>query len=58
MNPVEVWVVPAYPHYLVMVDGAIYDEFTLRSGPRLTHSQMVDIASGYREGLSERNTID
>lgn len=37
--------------YTVMVDGKPYDHMTLLKGPRLTFSQMDDIAQGYREGL-------
>lgn len=36
--------------YYVYVDGKVYDEMT--STTLLTHSQMVDIAAGYREALT------
>lgn len=47
----DVWVSASHPFYQVWVDGKIYDEFTARFGYPLTHSQMVDVANGYREGL-------
>ena len=40
-----------FPWYQVWVDGKVYDQFVLRFGPRLTWSQMYDIAEGYREAL-------
>lgn len=40
-----------YCHYQVWADGEIYDEFTWHGYP-LTHSQLIDVADGYREGLS------
>jgi hypothetical protein len=50
---VDVYVTPAYPYYLVMVDGKIYDEFCLiDGGPPLTHSQLYDVAQGYSEALN------
>jgi hypothetical protein len=38
-------------YYVVMVDGKPYDTMHLLKGPRLTFTQMEDIAQGYREGL-------
>lgn len=37
--------------YSVIVDGSPYDQFTSNDGP-LTHSQLVDVANGYKEALS------
>lgn len=54
----DVWVAGGdWPYssftYTVMVDGEVYDTITLRHGhPPLTHSQRVDIAAGYKEGLT------
>lgn len=36
-------------HYVVWVDGEIYSSFT--STKRLTHSELIDVEAGYREGL-------
>jgi len=47
----KVYVTDNYPFYHIWVDGVLFDTLTARSGPRLTHSQLVDIAKGYREGL-------
>lgn len=37
--------------YIVHVDGKPYDEMVLQKGPRLTFTQMYDMAEYYREGL-------
>lgn len=42
-----------HTYYQVWVDGKVYDSMSLRKGPRLTWSQMNDIAKGYREALDE-----
>lgn len=47
----DVYVTESHPFYQVWVDGAIYDQFTARSGHPLTWSQQWDVAAGYREGL-------
>ncbi len=39
--------------YQVWVDGVVYETMHLRTGPRLTWSQMADIAKGYREALED-----
>jgi hypothetical protein len=39
--------------YIVYVDGKPYDQMVLRKRPRLTFTQMDDIAKGYREGLGK-----
>lgn len=48
----DVWVDQYGRTYFVMVDGKQYDSFRLLQGPPLTMSQMIDVAEGYREGLT------
>lgn len=39
-------------YYQVWVDGKVYDSFPLLSKPKLTWSQMNDVADGYKEALA------
>lgn len=48
-KPIDVYVAYQHPFYQVMVDGKVYDTFTAYQGYRLTTSQLIDVANGYRE---------
>lgn len=49
---IDVWLAGEGRFYMVMVDGVIYDYITVKEGfPIPTHSELIDIAAGYREAL-------
>lgn len=55
----QVYVTDLHPHYLVIVDGEVYDEMTVRAGHRpLTHREKHDIAQGYLTALRGSDTIE
>jgi hypothetical protein len=52
VNVYREWGYGGMHHYVVWVDGEAYDNFTVTKGGRLTHSQLIDVASYYRQGLT------
>lgn len=49
---VDVWLAGEGRSYVVVVDGVVYDAITVSEGfPLPTHSELIDIAAGYKEAL-------